>query len=169
MNQKIVIELDSASIEKAIKATEQYKKWLDQKSKALAKRLAELGATSASLGFAQAFYDGPNDVDIRIRSVPNGYVVSANGEAALFIEFGAGITYSGVSHPEAAEYGMGPGTYPGKGHWDDPKGWYLPKAKQNAAGDKHSYGNPAQMPMYEARKTIEQNITEIVREVFASD
>ena len=80
----------------------------------------------------------------------------------LFVEFGSGIKY-GSGHPENAEYGMGPGTYPnGKGHWDDPHGWYLPKDK----GGGHTYGNPPTMAMYDARKTIEQDLVRIVREVF---
>ena len=69
------------------------------------------------------------------------------------------MTY-GFGHPEAQEHGMGPGTYPdGKGHWNDPKGWYTP-------GGQHTYGNPPAMPMYTARKTIEEELPRIVKEVF---
>ena len=89
----------------------------------------------------------------------NGYTVRASGEDVLFIEFGAGARY-GYGHPEAAENGMGPGTYPGKGHWDDPNGWTIPNGQ-------HTYGNRPGMPMYNAVKTIEQQIEQIVREVFA--
>ena len=53
---------------------------------------------------------------------------------------------------------MGPGTYPeGKGHWNDPKGWWLPKEK----GGEHTYGNPPAAPMYDAVKTIEQKLLQI--------
>ena len=172
MNKKIVIDLGNvADVERAIKSVEQYKKWLDRKSKELAKRLAELGATSAQMGFDYAFYVGNKNITVKTRKKrgENAYVVTANGEAVLFIEFGAGIAHAGTAHPEASEFGMGPGTYPGKGHWNDPHGWYLPKAVQQATGYRRTKGNPAYKPMYNARKAIEQNISDIVREVFGSD
>ena len=169
MNKTYVIDLGGDGIERAKKGIEQYKKWLERKSRELAKRLADIGATSASLGFARAFYTGPKDVNIDVRKRDNGYVVTAKGETVLFIEFGAGAHFGG-GHPEEGQFGMGPGTYPnGKGHWNDPKGWYLPKSRQGSDGTKHTYGNPAEMPMYNARKEIEQNISDIVREVFGSD
>ena len=167
MKTHYVIGLHGEGADKMLKGIEQYKRWLDRKAKELARRLAEIGATRASLDFARAFYNGPSDAHVSVQqSGENSYTVRADGETVLFIEFGAGARY-GYGHPEAAQFGMGPGTYPGKGHWDDPKGWYLPKSKVSAAGDKHSYGNPPGMPMYNARKEIEQNIESIVREVFA--
>ena len=139
-----------------------YRKWQEEKARELAERLAALGATVASIRFSRAVYTGPKDVEVTVEALPNGYKVKADGESVLFIEFGSGVTY-GYGHPEAGEFGMGPGTYPdGKGHWDDPKGWYLPKS----AGGGHTFGNPPAMPMYEARKAIEQELPRIVKEVF---
>lgn len=139
-----------------------YRKWQEEKARELAERLASLGATVASIRFSRAVYTGQKDVDVTVEELPNGYKVKADGESVLFIEFGSGVTY-GYGHPEAGEFGMGPGTYPdGKGHWDDPKGWYLPKS----AGGGHTFGNPPAMPMYEARKAIEQELPRIVKEVF---
>ena len=172
MTKMYVIDLGSAAdIEMAIKGVEQYKQWLEQKTQELARRLAELGAQSAQLGFDYAFYVGDKNVKVSVRKKrgENAYIVTANGEAVLFIEFGAGIAHAGTAHPEASEHGMGPGTYPGKGHWNNPHGWYLPKNVQQATGYKKTRGNPAYMPMYNARKAIEQNISEIVREVFGSE
>ena len=169
MSKKYVIDIgDVASLEKALKGIEQYKKWRQRKSLELARRLADLGAESAQLGFDYAFYVGEKNVKVSVRKKrgENAYIVTANGEAVLFIEFGAGIAHAGTAHPEASEHGMGPGTYPGKGHWNNPHGWYLPKDVQQATGYKKTRGNPAYMPMYNARKLIEQNITQIVREVF---
>lgn len=139
-----------------------YRKWQEEKARELAERLASLGATVASIRFSRAVYTGQKDVDVTVEELPNGYKVKADGESVLLIEFGSGVTY-GYGHPEAGEFGMGPGTYPdGKGHWDDPKGWYLPKS----AGGGHTFGNPPAMPMYEARKAIEQELPRIVKEVF---
>jgi hypothetical protein len=84
-----------------------------------------------------------------------GYAVMANGQAVLFIEFGSGLI--GFGHPEP--HGMGPGTYPGKGHWNDPNGWYY-------AHGKKSHGNPPNMPMYTTVKELEQELERMVKEVF---
>lgn len=165
MKRSFVIDcFDEKSIDAAIRGVNDREEWLKQKVDELAGKLADLGAVSASLGFSRAFYVGPNDVSVTVENKGSGhYVVKANGESVLFIEFGAGVRY-GYGHPEPNGYG--PGTYPGKGHWDDPNGWYLPKSAQSADGTKHSYGNPPAMAMYNAVKELEQNLESIVREVF---
>lgn len=160
--KKIVVPLSESGIQKIQDELTVYRKWQEEKARELAERLATLGATVASIRFSRAVYTGKKDVDVTVEGLPNGYKVKADGESVLLIEFGSGVTY-GYGHPEAGEFGMGPGTYPdGKGHWDDPKGWYLPKS----AGGGHTFGNPPAMPMYEARKAIEQELPRIVKEVF---
>ena len=160
--KRIVVPLSESGIQKIQDELVVYRKWQEEKARELAERLASLGATVASIRFSRAVYIGKKDVDVTVEELPNGYKVKADGESVLFIEFGSGVTY-GYGHPEAGEFGMGPGTYPdGKGHWDDPKGWYLPKS----AGGGHTFGNPPAMPMYEARKAIEQELPRIVKEVF---
>lgn len=160
--KKIVVPLSESGIQKIQDELTVYRKWQEEKARELAERLAALGATVASIRFSRAVYTGKKDVEVTVEELPNGYKVKADGESVLFIEFGSGVTY-GYGHPEAGEFGMGPGTYPdGKGHWDDPKGWYLPKS----AGGGHTFGNPPAMPMYEARKAIEQELPRIVKEVF---
>lgn len=160
--KKIVVPLSESGIQKIQDELTVYRKWQEEKARELAERLAALGATVASIRFSRAVYTGKKDVEVTVEELPNGYKVKADGESVLFIEFGDGVTY-GYGHPEAGEFGMGPGTYPdGKGHWNDPKGWYLPKS----AGGGHTFGNPPAMPMYEARKAIEQELPRIVKEVF---
>lgn len=160
--KKIVVPLSESGIQKIQDELTVYRKWQEEKARELAERLAALGATVASIRFSRAVYTGKKDVEVTVEELPNGYKVKADGESVLCIEFGSGVTY-GYGHPEAGEFGMGPGTYPdGKGHWDDPKGWYLPKS----AGGGHTFGNPPAMPMYEARKAIEQELPRIVKEVF---
>lgn len=166
MKKKFIIGIDGSGADEAAKGVLEYAKWLEQKCDELAARLADLGGFTASLGFARAFYVGPNDAAITVEKKGNGhYVIKANGTSVLFIEFGSGVTY-GYGHPEPNGYG--PGTYPGKGHWDDPNGWYLPKNAQAADGTKHSYGNPPAKAMYNAVTELEQNLDSIVREVFES-
>lgn len=160
--KKIVVPLSVTGINQLQDELKEYQRWQQERAKELAERLAVLGGTVASIRFKRAFYKGMMDATVSVVAIPDGYKVVANGESVLFIEFGTGIKH-GYGHPEAQEFGMGPGTYPdGKGHWNDPNGWYLPKS----AGGGHTYGNPPAMPMYEARKQIEQELPRIVKEVF---
>lgn len=163
--KKIVVPLSVSGISQLQAELKKFQVWQQEKAKELAERLAMLGASTASIRFSRAVYTGVKDANVSVVATPNGYTVKANGESVLFIEFGSGVTY-GYGHPEANEFGMGPGTYPeGKGHWDSPRGWHLPKEK----GGGHTYGNPPAMPMYEARKAIEQELPRIVKEVFSGD
>ena len=175
MKHTVSVDLSEKGIDRLIKKLDEYERWLKRKSDALAARLAALGATSASIGFASALYDGDRNVQISVeRRGDSQYAVMANGESVLFIEFGAGITMADTVHPEAAEKGMGPGTWPDKhysvnsggervANWENDLGWYLPKEK----GGGHTYGNPANMPMYFSVRNLEQEIARIVREVFS--
>jgi hypothetical protein len=136
---------------------EDQKRRLEEKTSELVKRLADYGVEIADISFGSAPYDGVNDVKVDFEEYDEfTRAVVAAGNAVLFIEFGAGVTY-GYGHPEPQGYG--PGTYPGKGHWDDPNGWYY-------AHDKRSYGNPPSASMYNARKQIEEDFTRIAQEVF---
>lgn len=161
-NKKLTIGVSVKDIETLESAVKEYKEWLVGRSEVLLDRLAQLGATDVSLRFARAIYTGKKDVSVSVKKIRNGYKVVADGESVLFIEFGSGITYGG-GHPEASEHGMGPGTYPeGKGHWNDPRGWYLPKEK----GGTHTYGNPPAMAGYNAVKNLERELPRLVKEVF---
>lgn len=160
---KIKVELSVASIDAAIKQIEQYKNDLNRKAQELCKRLADMGALYAEWNFDGVLYAGDIDYNVSVEQRDaNTYVIKANGETVMFMEFGAGVRH-GYGHPQAAEFGMGPGTYPnGKGHWDDPNGWWF--------GEKgnwtHTYGNAPGMPMYNAAKDLRKEILEVAREVF---
>ena len=159
MVKKITIDLSAKSIDSAIKEVRKYKAWVLEKEKELRQRLAMLGASVASIKFSTAIYNGTNDVTVRVEDDGSMATIYAEGESVAFIEFGAGAKY-GYGHPQAGEFGVGPGTYPeGKGNWDNPKGWYIP-------GGEHSYGNPPAMAMYDAVKTITEQVTMIAKEVF---
>lgn len=162
MSKKIKIGLSVREIEQLEKSVQEHKKWLQNRSKVLLERLAQLGATNISLRFSRAVYSGKKDFSVSVKPFKNGYKVIVDGESVLFIEFGSGITY-GSGHPEASEHGMGPGTYPdGKGHWNDLNGWYIPKEK----GGGHTYGNPPAMAVYQTVKDLERELPNIVKEVF---
>lgn len=161
MAKTIHVELTTKSINSAVKELRQYKQWIEQKEKELRLRLAQLGATVASIQFSRAIYNGTNDVTVRVDDTGSVAVIYAEGESVAFIEFGSGAKY-GYGHPQAGEFGVGPGTYPdGKGHWDDPKGWWY-------GHGQHSYGNPPAMAMWGAVEAITEQVTKIAKEVFSS-
>ena len=157
MKRKYEIELSDKGIKDLRQGLNDFDKWLKQKSEELCKRLADLGVIKAELYFSQAIYDGVYDYEVHAEKCAGGYAVKASGEKILFIEFGSGLI--GYGHPEVQN--MGPGTFPGKGHWNNPKGWYYEHGKK-------SHGNPPNMPMYKSVKELEQELERVVKEVFKS-
>jgi hypothetical protein len=148
---------DYASVSRATRSLEEYAADLIEKANTVCERLASMGAVRASLDFSRAIYNGTNDVAVTVEPIDNGYAIHATGNAVLFIEFGSGASY-GYGHPEPEGYG--PGTYPGKGHWDDPNGWWY-------GNHEHSYGNPPAAAMYHAKQDVLQEVQRIADEVFA--
>ena len=163
MSKTIHIDVfDPASINNAVREIEEYKKWVQKKTKELAKRLAAIGVTLAAIEYSRVPYQGLKDVNLSIEvgAKPNQYDIVANGETVLILEFGAGVRY-GYGHPQAEQFGYGPTTYPGQTHAADPNGWYIP-------GGEHTYGNPPAMAMYLTGKELHQRVLEVAKEVFNS-
>ena len=154
--------LSEKSIDNAVKQLEDYAKSLDSKANDLCERLAQMGAMYAEWNFSGVLYAGDIDYKIDVhRGEGNTYIITADGESVLFMEFGAGVKYGG-GHPQESEFGMGPGTYPGQKHAFDPNGWWF-----NQDGQKiHTFGNAAGMPMYNAAKDLREEILKVAREVF---
>ena len=148
---------DYASVSRATRRLDEYYADLIEKANTVCERLATIGAVRASLDFSRAIYNGTNDVAVTVEPIDNGYAIHARGNAVLFIEFGSGASY-GYGHPEPEGYG--PGTYPGKGHWDNPNGWWY-------GNHEHSYGNPPAQAMYNAKRDIQAEVQRIADEVFA--
>ena len=153
----------NGSIDDIINGLESYKRSLKVKADALVKALAEMGATNVSLIYARTPYTGPKITNVTVEERGEGkYAIVASGQTVLFLEFGAGVTY-GEGHPN--QMGYGPGTYPGKGHWNDPNGWYLPKSALGISG-VHTYGNAPSAAMYHTGKGLHQIVKQAAREVF---
>lgn len=158
---KMEIELNDKSIKSAIKQLKDYKMWIEQKEKELVERLASIGVVEIHLGYNRAL-KGIEKIDVTSEwTSPNTMIIRASGKEVAFVEFGAGLI--GYGHPQADEFGVGPGTYPeGKGHWDNPNGWWY----QDATGKHHSKGNEASMVMYNTARKLEQEVERVVKEVF---
>ena len=147
---------------------------LDEKASILCEKLAKLGATQASLGFISAVYDGINDVTVTWANDKKTCKIVANGNAAAFIEFGAGVT-SGIGYPGNKPEGILP-----IGSFGQKKGlqefWFYygepgTSGKVIAERDKgllvKTYGNPPNAVMYETAKMLADNVVKVAKEVFA--
>lgn len=163
----IKLSLSKDGIKTAIKQCKEIEKTLKKAEKEIVERLAVIGATKASLGFASAVIQGDNDVKVSVKIKGTHATITASGNEVGFIEFGSGARY-GYGYPVGeteVTTPIGPGTYPnGKGHWDDPKGWWY----VDAFGTKHhTYGNPPNAPMFHASLAIQEEAERVVREVLS--
>lgn len=172
--KKVEITLSGRDIDRLLREVEDWKNWLLDRTTVFLGRLAQEGMEIASAKFEQAVYDGTNDVSVTVEPRGNNVrAVVATGKATLFIEFGTGVTYPD-NHPEAGELGMKRGEY-GQGHGKQQSwGYYgepgtngLLKEKKNGGFVVITHGNPANMPMYETVKELEDRLTDIAKEVFS--
>jgi hypothetical protein len=161
---KIAIDpLDPKSISNAIKEVKRYKQEFEAKEKEFIRRLAELGVSVASTGFAMADYDGVNDVQVTMTQSGGSAVVTAFGETVGFIEFGTGVKYHEWD-ASAMEYTPPKhGTY-GKGRGKNPHGWYFKQS--DGASARHTYGNQPAESMRTARDVMVERVIQIAREVW---
>lgn len=174
MSQIINVPLSIPAYDSLIRKIEDLGNWQSDRAIVFADRLAQEGMEIASIKFSQAVYDGTNDVSVTVEPRGNNVrAVVATGGATLFIEFGTGVTYPD-DHPEAGELGMKRGEY-GQGHgkqhswgyYGDPGANGVLKEKKNGGFVVITHGNPANMPMYETVKELQDRLTEIAKEVFS--
>ena len=171
--KKIVISLDSNSVQQAIDELERYKRDLVRKTELLRQRIGMVIAWSASQGFSSSIVDDVvsgekryANVDVTVNEEGNATVVIASGNDAVFVEFGAGVYNNGSvgtsPHPKGAELGFTIGSY-GKGNGrKDVWGYY------GEGGLTLTHGTPASMPMYRGMREACDRIAEIAGEVFRS-
>lgn len=170
--RKITIELTESGIDKAIKELEEYKKDIKRKTALLQDRIAKRIEEEANKGFASAVVDdlvrgGYQKPDVTVNYTTKGdiSVVVAQGEDAVWVEFGAGVYHNGnlgsSPHPRGSELGMTIGGYgQGKGKQ---KSWGF----KDADGTLHvTRGTPAQMPLEKAVLSVLDELPQMAKEVF---
>lgn len=169
----IQLSLNTKSIGMAIKELKSYQKKVEKAGDEIARRLADIGYDVAYGVMSGHVFTGETSESLDVvKDGPNRYVLTAESQAILFFEFGAGAKY-GYGHPWDDDFGYGPGTYPGAGHWDDPDGWWFPTSDQrliirtdkNGQGWGHSYGNKPYMPFYKADKAMIDALLTVAKEV----
>jgi len=175
MSRTITIDIfNPASIDAAVKEIRDYADWVKRKTDELRERVAYFIAKDASAVFNTAVADDLigegaviGSVNVVVEDNGNMTLVIANGEDAVFMEFGAGVYYNGgvgsSPNPLGAALGYTIGSY-GKGNGA--------KAVWGFKGDDGAlhltHGVPASMPLYRALQSVVNDIEQIAREVFSS-
>ena len=172
MGKKVIrVSLNTKDINTAIRELEKYKQEFQRKVDTYRRRIAEEVAISASLNFNSAEMEDvikgtprkPN-VTVHVDERGNIAVVIADGEDAVWCEFGAGVYHNGSvgssPHPSGQELGFTIGSY-GKGYGKG-KAWGYYEDGQLII----TRGTPASMPMYNAAQEVTRKAIVIAREVF---
>lgn len=160
------IKCTLSTLQDAIDALGDYERKLDQKNKQMLDKIADVGVNTAEYRFASAEYDGDYSVSVDKETDESTVYVVASGDAVAFIEFGTGFYYPD-DHPLATQPWMQHGSWSmsehGKGHWDDENGWWY-----DSGGGKsvNTYGNPANMCMYNSAVDMKSRAVDIAKEVF---
>lgn len=167
----IKIELSEQGIDRAIREMAQYKANFAKKVEFLREKVADRLAGNAQSGFNGAVVDDLikreqkfAQVKVSVNNRGNLSVVVAEGEDAVWVEFGAGVHHNsspGSSpHPNGAELGFTIGNF-GKGNGKKEAWGYYEEGEL-----KLTRGTPATMPMYRAVQTVCDDIQSIAKEVF---
>ena len=179
MSKTITFTLDPESIENAIKELNDYEKSFEEKLNEVAKRFAEriqsisqnyYSASVADVTFPIDNEDNKGDItarraDVTVTVEKEGdetFLVVADGEDAVFVEFGSGVRFNGA---------VGTSRNP----WGYPLGYTIGSFSTKFVGwrawpiKSHlwSYGTPAQRPLYNATQEAIHYLPDIVQEVFA--
>ena len=175
MSRTITIDIfNPASIDAAVKDIRDYADWVKRKTDELRERVAYFIAKDASAVFNTAVADDLigegaviGSVNVVVEDNGNMTLVIANGEDAVFMEFGAGVYYNGgvgsSPNPLGAVLGYTIGSY-GKGN-----GAKSVWGFKGEDGTLHlTHGVPASMPLYRALQSVVNDIEQIAREVFSS-
>lgn len=183
MRKVIPIGLSVSSIDKAQKEILEISERWEKVAKTVLNELAKRGYDKASVKFLKVIYAGDvGQIDISTEVTGKDVTIRAKGEKVLFIEFGTGIKYE---NPHMKDFGFAAGMY-GKGQGKNPHGWFYkgqptnsdpsdtePAIRRRKDGSTyestsvmHTFGSPANMPMYETQKELEDELSEIVREAW---
>ena len=174
MSKTIKFGLTTEEIQRAIRELEEFKTDFQKKVDTYRKRIAEEIAVQASVNFGSAVVDdvingSPRRPDVDVSWSDDGKiaVIVANGEDAVWCEFGAGVYHNGSvgssPNPYGSDLGFTIGSY-GKGHGKQQAWGYYDGNKELVI----TRGTPATMPMYNAAQEIMRKSIEIAREVFGS-
>lgn len=167
--------LSVGDIQKAIDELEAFKKDFEKKVDIYRERVADEIKKVALRNFNNSLMENVvggsfrhPDVKVSCSHEGNISVVVADGEDAVWCEFGAGIHHNGSAgsspHPQGKELGFTIGSY-GKG-FGKKQIWGYYEDPDSKTGLVLTRGTPASMPMYNAAQEVLRKSVEIAREVF---
>ena len=167
--------LSTKEVARAIREVEKYKRDFLKKVDIFQKRIADGIKNQAQINFGNAVMDdvldgSPRRPNVKVSVSNKGAitVVVADGEDAVWCEFGAGVYHNGTAgsspHPRGdankftiGSYGKGKGKQTVWGYYTDP---------DSKTGLVLTHGTPASMPMYNAAQEVLRKSVEIAREVW---
>lgn len=172
MKKVIKFSLNTNDINRAIREVESFKQNFLKKVDVYRKRIAEEIAVQASLNFDSSVIDdtvknGTRKPDVTVNVDERGSisVVIADGEDAVWCEFGAGVYHNGSAgsspNPYGGKLGLTIGSY-GKGFGKQQAWGYYSENGELII----TRGTPASMPMYNAVQSVTIKAITIAREVF---
>lgn len=129
----------------------------------------EIAQSAYDRGFNYNPYGGDyGNVTVTARDIEGGFVIEANGEQVCFMEFGAGVTYSGEAYEGELPDGIvGIGEF-GKGNGNR-KAWaYYSTRDLNFFHKSNAivtYGVPALQGMYNAKTLIMEETRQFFEEL----
>ena len=172
MSKVIKFGLSVSEIQRAIRELDKFKQDFRNKVDTFRKRIADEIAAQASLNFGSAVVDdvingSPRRPDVTVSVSERGSiaVVVADGEDAVWCEFGAGVYHNGSvgssPNPYGDDLGFTIGSY-GDGHGKQQAWGYYDENEALVI----TRGTPASMPMYNAAQDVLRKSVQIAREVF---
>lgn len=168
----ISVELSESGIAKAIKEIKSFERDFVKKVSEYRKRLGEEIASEAQTGFNSSMVDdiikggSPHTAQVDVSVTDDGTtIIIADGEDAVWCEFGAGVFHNGSAgsspNPYGADvgltigsYGQGKGSQTAWGFYDEDKNLIITR------------GTVATMPMYKAVQAVSAKAVSIAKEVF---
>ena len=173
MSKKVIkFGLSETEVSRAIREVKKFKQEFRKKVDTYRKRIADEIAVQASLNFGNSVVDDvingsprrPN-VKVSVSDRGNIAVIVADGEDAVWCEFGSGVYHNGSvgssPNPYGNDLGFTIGSY-GKGYGKKQAWGYYDESGELVI----TRGTPATMPMYNAAQEVMRKSVEIAREVF---
>lgn len=169
-------DLSISGIKQLQKELEKYRDSLTYKCRLLAEKLSEIGTNvinakvdESPLGKYVTLKTDITEEQAGCKAIliATGEVKEQEGYAPfntlLAIEFGAGIHFNPIPNPNAGEFGLGVGTFPGQTHAFEDYWFYWNEEQQKWLP---THGVKATMPMYNARLEIQKEVVKIAKDIF---
>lgn len=182
----VSIDIDMTDFDAVMKDMDSFKKVIEEKCEVLIRRLAEIGVKVAQARFDEAPYAG-DDREVKVYIDDSGAKgtlrIIADGNAALFIEFGTGVLnpedWNARSELVDSDGVVLHGQY-GLHRADSPLGWIYPgEMPENPPaltepsylkpGWIHTYGEPPHPAMYMGLREMVDKVESVAKEVFGFD